>query len=352
MQKKLIALAVAGLVSGAAFAQSNVEIYGVADGYYGYVKAGDAKVNPAFNSGGLAGSRIGFKGAEDLGNGMKAVFQYELGSLNIDQNDNGINKTRQSYVGLAGGFGTVVLGRLQTPGYYTTKVDALAASAISPQAILGGGMRSTIAPTGDARLDNAIAYLSPNFSGFSAVLAYAAGEQATGCDVCSSDKQGVWGLGLDYAGGPVAVSFVHHNISNAGGDPDADVKEYMLGGSYDLKMVKILGSYQTRKNDKTDKTDKLWQLGAIAPVGPGNVHFAYAKTDMDVDNTDSKSWTLAYTYGFSKRTTGYVGYNRTTNDDGAGLGMAERLLGAATIAGAHLTGENQTAFVVGLNHKF
>ncbi len=121
MQKKLIALAIAGLVSAPAFAQSNVTIYGVADAYMGF---GDHGANDmaAVSSGGLSGSRIGFRGAEDLGNGLKAVFTYEQGfdlddSVNSDASQGLGGKARQSFVGLGGSFGTVSLGRQYAPGY-------------------------------------------------------------------------------------------------------------------------------------------------------------------------------------------------------------------------------------------
>jgi len=128
MQKKLIALAVAGLASTAAFAQTNVQIYGSLD--YGYSYRFDARnalpggstagYNSAsqFNGGQSAGNRLGFKGTEDLGNGLKAVFLMEQG-FNLEANDNNstassnsFTYTRQAYMGLSGNFGTVIGGRL------------------------------------------------------------------------------------------------------------------------------------------------------------------------------------------------------------------------------------------------
>jgi predicted porin len=129
MQKKLIALAVASLASGAAFAQTNVTMYGIADAGYVY-STGDGRRGSGndndfsgIQSGLLSGSRLGFRGEEALGNGLKAVFTLEY-SLNIDNNsgvgnttDGGLN-ARQQFVGLAGGFwGTVALGRQYSPGY-------------------------------------------------------------------------------------------------------------------------------------------------------------------------------------------------------------------------------------------
>ena len=84
MQKKLIAMAVAGFASGAAFAQSNVTVYGILDMAYIRAKADGADTRTFINSGGMSGSRLGFKGVEDLGNGLKAVFNLEWG-VEMDQ---------------------------------------------------------------------------------------------------------------------------------------------------------------------------------------------------------------------------------------------------------------------------
>ena len=365
MQKKLIAVAVAGLMSGAAFAQSNVTIYGVADGYYGRLSATGKMSNNYFNSGGLSGSRLGFRGQEALGGGLKAVFEYEL-AFNLDNNGNvanaindasvanGLTTTRQSYVGLGGSFGTVVLGRLQTPGFYIGKFDALASSAISPQAILAANLGSTIAPNNNGRVNNAIAYLSPNFSGFSAVVAYGSGEENTQ----SADKESVTGLGLNYENGPIAAGYVYHHVSNVGANNVANVdcpnlNEHMIGASYNFGVVKVLGSYQNMKlsgaglASPATNRNNLWQLGVVAPVGAGNVHLAYGKTNIKTTAAadNGKSWTLAYTHGFSKRTTGYVGYNHTDND-------GDNLTGGTAGILTPTRGGSSKAFVVGMNHKF
>ncbi|WP_298398468.1 porin [uncultured Azonexus sp.] len=359
MQKKIIALAIAGLASTAAFAQTNVTVYGVADAYYGNFSAKGTDGLSGIQSGGLSGSRVGFRGTEDLGNGLKAVFEYEL-AFNLDSNapntaaingaatagdarGNGLTNTRQSFVGLAGGFGTVVAGRLQTPGYYIGKFDALASAAISPQAILAADQGATIAPSNAGRVNNAAAYISPTFSGFSAVAAYGFGEET----VDNTERESVIGLGLNYANGPVAVSYVYHKVGNVGANNVAgaqfnDQKEHMVGASYDFGVVKVLGSYQTMDttNVQNDK-DKIYQLGVVVPVGKGNVHAAYGKAARDAARSDSKSWTVAYTYGLSKRTTAYAGYNSTSNDNLANAGVLTPAAG----------GKSRGA-VVGLRHTF
>ncbi|MDR0441189.1 MAG: porin, partial [Candidatus Accumulibacter sp.] len=107
----------AGLVSGAAYAQTNVTLYGVADIGYNYAKSDDNKFSGIQDGGnvGLQGSRIGFRGEEALGNGLKAVFTVEFG-LNLDNGAGaGFRNNRQSFVGLSGGFGTVTAGRQYAP---------------------------------------------------------------------------------------------------------------------------------------------------------------------------------------------------------------------------------------------
>jgi predicted porin len=352
MQMKLIALAVAAAAAAPAFAQSNVTISGVADAFYGRLKGDGYKAYNAVNSGGLSGSRIALNGAEDLGNGLKAIFQMEQ-KFNITDGASDLTSTRQSYVGLAGGFGAIVAGRLQAPGYYVGKFDALASAAISPQAILSGGnmiggaVKSTISPGDMARLNSAVAYLSPNFGGFSAVVAASAsahvGEQSTLTD--SAQDTGVYGLGLNYAAGPVAVGFVHHNIQNYAGGEDLDATENMIGASFNAGFLTVLGSYQNAKLKDT-KTNKLYQVGVVVPVGAGNIHAAFGKLDMDNDDLDATSYTVAYTHALSKRTTAYAGYNMTKNEDGQGLGLTTVGDTSAT------TGGNASGIVVGVRHTF
>ncbi len=202
MQKKLIALAVAGLASTAAFAQTNVTIYGIVDYGYSYRfdgrgldsltnkgSVGGPNSSSRLDSGLQSGNRLGFKGTEDLGNGLKAVFLLEQG-FNMDTGtqagggDQMFN--RQAYAGLSGNFGTAVGGRLYTP-FYTMMLqyDPFANGTMgqytnvwTPAATAGGlgGL------TNPFRVDNAIAYISPSFGGFTVTGAFsnnAGGDDST-----------------------------------------------------------------------------------------------------------------------------------------------------------------------------
>lgn len=348
MQKKFLAVAVAGLLSHPAFAQSNVTIYGVADAFLASYNGSGKRVT-GVDSGGLNSSRLGFKGSEDLGNGLKAVFLYEFGTLKIDQgSNNGINSTRQSYVGLSGGFGTVVGGRLQTPGYNAAvKYDAATAMIISPVRVLTGQARgktlSITSQGGQARQNNAVAYVSPKFSGVTGTVAYAFGEQ----DGAPADekRQGVAALGLDYDGGPLAVNYTYQQIDNFGGDGALDINEHFVGASYDLGVLRVVGSWQTRRDDQADTSDRFWNLGAVVPVGPsGKVHVAYAKARLDRAD-DAKAWSLAYTHTLSKRTALYGGYTRLGNDGNQTFGLLNGITSSDP-------GRSVSALALGMRHTF
>jgi predicted porin len=403
MQKKIIALAVAGLVSGAAFAQSNVTIYGVADA--GFVNAGgdrNAALNKRANvsgieSGILAGSRIGFKGEEGLGNGLKAVFTLEY-SLGIDSNlgvgaTGGINASglasRQSFVGLNHAkLGTVALGRQYAPGYgASARNDALVSSALaSSQEVLRGAAGSKIAAASAARINNSISYASPNWSGFTVNAIYGFGEtgtnavttsvggaSATNGNGISQGNDGFFGAGLNYANGPMNIDVVYQTtqgrstsgsivgiaavpatgvrLVTASASTQDSVNEWMLAGTYDFKVVKLFASYQDLNDNNgtsaQDASNKMWSIGATMPVFTnGTVRFSYSDLEWDRNGAGgSDSWALGYTHALSKRTTLYTTYTYTDNDRNA-------LFAAGSAAAVRAIGESNYAFTAGLNHTF
>ena len=361
MQKKLIALAVAGLASAGAFAQSNVTVYGVADMYVGSFKTDNMERSTQVNSGGLSTSRIGFKGVEDLGNGLKALFTMEYAlSLDSDEsatgNGTGIGKARQGFVGLTGGFGTAVAGRLQTAGYdWQAKTDVLHGTAIDPlNAVQGGSINAPGFLIGSgsgaiaARANNAVAYISPSFGGVTVALnrAYVA-EESGAKDAETNAIANL--ISVSYDNGPLYVGGVYANLDGkAGGPTVADRTDWALGAGYDFKVVKVTAGFQKSKDKQiSDDSNTAWSLGAAVPVSAaGTIHASFAKSTLknnaagDTDEVGIKSWTLAYTHGLSKRTTAYAGYHQVNRDDNI-----------AVPAGADVGAKTQ-AFVAGVNHKF
>ena len=374
MQKKLIALAVAGLVSAPVFAQSNIQIYGVADAY---MKYGDFMGDDAMgvDSGGLMGSRLGFRGEEDLGSGLKAVFVLEQG-FNIDNGQStaisGADSaqggddvfTRQAYVGLKGNFGQVALGRQYAPGYFTGEYDALLNAYVSPMSLLSNFTRLTITPNSAARWNNSVTY-NGTFQSVSLSGIYSAGNRETdvknGDDNNDDDK---YGVSLKYDNGPLKIGGIYQGIKFSGSNTIAGVKadetqkEWLIGASYNFGMATLAGSYQQGRDvlGWNGLDIDLWQVGVIVPVGAGNIHVAYAQGDVDKanllqDDVKPKAFTVAYTHALSKRTTGYVGYTKVDYDD--------LLWSEAGVLGNNLNGHAGTEkvddtdlFYVGINHKF
>jgi len=389
MQKKLIALAVASLASGAAFAQTNVTIYGIADAGYVYSSGDPIRGVAGTNtfsgivSGILSGSRLGFRGEEALGNGLKAIFTLEY-ALNIDTNAGlgysgsatGLN-SRQQFVGLSSAtLGTVALGRQYAPGYQATaNNDPMGGALVESQSFLSNNAGYTITPNSPARWDNALTYTTPNWSGFSAKAIYSFGETQDTFGTYNDKNVSVtdnsrWGIGANYANGPFNLDVVYQardNIRPAGtlAINSFDTQEWYVGGSFDLKMVKLMGSWQgmnvsnsTRLINNSQVDSQLWQVGAVIPVlSASNIHLGYAQLMMDGNNRavipltgDSQSATLAWTTALSKRTTFYAGYVWASND--------RKSIAAAPVGGGILTGaigargEDSNTLTAGLRHSF
>jgi len=342
MQKKLIALAVAGLVAAPAMAQSNVTIYGLVD--VGISHRGD-NITPgvgskfSVDSGLQSGNRLGFKGTENLGGGLKAGFVLETG-FGIEEpgfRNGGQPFGRQAFVSLSGGFGTLAVGRVYTPQFNLL-------SAVDPFGFGTVGQMSNIYPT-DVRVDNTVAYISPNFSGLTVTAAYV--NHLTGAETAGNDKDiRVYALSPVYQNGPLMVGLNYHKI-----DPQtagaADLNVWDLAGSYNFGVAKVAAAYGSREVSATDDRTS-WMLGVTVPVSAaGKVLASYNYTKLDRAGTaiDPKStqWAVGYEHSLSKRTNLYVAYADISNKKG----------GAASVGDSSNPGAGyQSGFNLGIRHKF
>ncbi|MFZ6815341.1 porin [Undibacterium sp. Rencai35W] len=334
MKKSLLALALIGAFSGAAFAQSSVTVYGIVDAGFQSLDTGAAagKVS-RLQSGQESGSRLGFKGTEDLGGGLKANFVLEMG-LNVDDGTSGQGSKafgRRSLVGLSGDFGSVDLGRDKTPTFkFFDNFDPYASGYINNGSGLSnntlyfvGGDTANTAGASNGRITNAVLYSTPgNLNGFSALVGYGMGEVAGDTSAGRS-----LGLNLRYnaSGLDVGYSFTKDNQQAVVGGPIVGKKANTVAATYDFGFVKPVVIYQKVEDDKAvsalDK--KVFTLGATVPVDASSkviATFTKVKDSTRINTTttdtvgDAKQFALGYQYALSKRTDLYAAYARLTQD--------------------------------------
>jgi predicted porin len=310
----------------AAPAMAQVTVNGLVDNFAGRMQNSGDKSKNVLGSGGMTTSWIGFKGSEDLGNGLKAEFLL----TSFLQTDTGVQGrfpgdtlfSRDAVVGLSGGFGGVTLGRNLAPQFLPTILfnpfgDSYTFSPLLLQMNVGStNFPSAVA--GDTGWSNSIRYSTPSFGGLTANLHYQLGERAG-----DTGKNNI-GANVLYFAGPLALTAFYHKVevNNPTDFPQNNVlpgfaaavpeqKAWMVGGSYDLKVAKLFATYGQTKND-IDLKDKTASIGASVPVGAGKVLASYAQTKRSgaVVGGDDKRNTasLGYDYDLSKRTDLYAVY--------------------------------------------
>jgi predicted porin len=336
---------VAGITSsGAAQAQSSVQIYGLVDLSAGqFQNAGGLKVK-RLDSGNLATSYLGFKGTEDLGGGLRANFQLEsflLADSGGASRVPGVDAfwARNAYVGLSGGFGTVKLGR-QGPALF---VSTLLFNAFGDSFGYSPTIRQYYnAPygtplVGDSGWNNAIGYTSPNFGGVTATVQVAAGEGAA-----NAKGKNIGGHVL-YFGGPVGLTAAWQSVKAQGtlGRPISafpgfsEQTAWQVGGSFDAGVAKLFAQYGSIDTKATrDVQTKNIHVGARVPIGAGALLAQYGNSKITTagvaSSVKSTMFTAGYDYFLSKRTDVYA------------VVMLDKLTGVS----------NGTTYALGVRHNF
>lgn len=327
-----------------AFAQSNVTVYGVAD--IGFVREGGGPAGAHANklTGGVSsGSRLGFRGVEDLGAGLSAIFRLEMGLNNdagtVAQGGRGFG--RESWIGLQGNFGRLVMGRQYTPlAFVQAESDPFntGLAGTSANLISAGGAG------GNNRMDNTVRYAIESKSGITFDIAYGFGEKLN-----STRPSREYGLALGYVSGPVYVKLAHHNVNDAQGTPG---KTTMLAAKYNFALASAHFNYVVNKNSavfglvNADSRDLL--LGVSVPYGAGRFMASYIrKNDRTLANHDANQWAVGYTHNLSKRTALYASIARIHNNTKAGSNTGFYRVGNSTEQGL-----GNRAFNVGMRHAF
>jgi predicted porin len=360
MKKHLIAAAVAAAVAVPAMAQ-NVEVYGILDMGYGVNKtSGDVmavdktKIN---GWAGLSGNRLGFRGTEDLGGGLKAAFVLET-SVAPDAAFGAAN--RLTNITLSGGFGGVTVGRQVTPSkamndtftafqgggnFQTGSTVHTATGMVTSDQTTTATLGTTSIGAFSGRTSNAVIYSSPTMNGFKVALGVIR-DTSDNDALLDQSETSATAARIDYAAGPLAVAYARTNgkIKTEGtatvDGTDRKVTIDNLGGSYTLGATKIFVAHARAKDDlsggdelKTKGTDVgvTYTMGAVTLLG--SVGRGELGTDADVDGYQAQVH-----YAMSKRTTLYALYGNTKIEGKDDLGANVE--------------HKETISMVGVRHSF
>ncbi len=333
MKKSLLALAVLGTFAGVASAQSSsVTLFGIVDLSARSVKNGSTTQKQLAQDG-YNSSRLGFRGVEDLGGGMSAGFWIE-GAINPDIGTSGGQSwQRRSTVSLMGGWGELRLGRDYTPSFWNTTIfDPFGTNGVGAFTNISNNVLGTGATT-YVRANNSVGYFLPgNLGGLYGQVQTSAGEGI------NANKQTSARIG--YAAGPI-------NVAASFGKTDTTPTEYKhnnIAGSYNMGFMTLMLQYDM--SDAGPREQKTWLLGAVVPMGQGELHASYVKGDQNgagTDANDATQFAIGYVYNLSKRTAMYGTYSQLKNDGAAAFVVG----GVGSAAGTKSTG-----YEVGLRHAF
>lgn len=334
---------IAGLLSAPALAQSNVSVYGIVDTFVAYGEAGGKSFSGLNGLGGLAGDRLGFRGTEDLGNGLKAIYTLEYGFL-VDSNT-GMDRSRQTWVGLQNDYGSLTAGFQYSPGYLIpgNYQVMLGSAGFAPRSTLSFAGGYSISPGNPARFANSIRYASPNMKGFNVQGIWSFGNQETDTDTMKKTDDDRWAVGGEYAQGPLRLGAIYQQIGV--GANMSDTKEFFLGASYDFGVARAMATWSRKNADGSTAADNtLASVGVVVPVTKaGSVHLGYARLNPRGSDNDGESTTLGYIHELSKRTKLYAAYNRLKYQDAAPNPFA------VTVAAA---GATANTVLMGIYHSF
>ena len=379
MQKKIIALAIASALTMPAMAMAAPTVYGEVNMAYEITDTGSAT-----NGTGTAAakrnnvssnfSRLGFKGSEDLGNGLTGVYQME-GQVMTDTGNHDLFH-ENTFLGLAGDFGTVVLGNHDTPYKLSTRgMDVFEDTIADNRSLMGlGGINLDVSAT------DVLAYLTPNFDGFSAAVAIV-GETdntlagaATAVNAAISTLAGnpadtmsttsVMTLSAQYAqdNWSAVLGHIAINMKNAAPIQTADkvdVTGTKLGGTYAMDQFAVNGVYEMAALDVSGtkvEQNNLYISGTYAVSDMGTVKLAYTmagtiKADgTDIKNSGATQVSLGYDHAMTENTTLFAAYTSISNDTNAAYGLTTE--GSTAVAAAGANDDDPSAISFGVRHSF
>ncbi len=358
MKKSMLALATLTAFAGVASAQSSVTAFGIVDLAARNVKNHTGSIK-SLSSGGQATSRIGFRGVEDLGGGLRAGFWLES-EVGPDTGAAGstvgsatnVFWARRSTISLMGGFGEVRLGRDFTPTYNSFgAVEIFGYVGVASPASLRGSF-FTNAGSGTAlavRTSNAISYFLPAMGGLTGQVQVSAAEGAANHNKTVAGR-------LAYAAGPLTVVGSWGKVNKIAAMTD-DLTTWNAGGRFNFGFATVGALYEESDYSIAGRElkQKIATANVTVPMGAGRFLAQYTKTGgagaaATPSQYSATMFGLGYVYNMSKRTSVYANYGSINNDGNATTGARF----TATGSGPAVTrgGETSTGYEFGIRHDF
>jgi predicted porin len=337
MKKKILAAALVASLPLFAQAQSSVTMYGIVDASVG-IEDNDAPGQDSsfvVQSGTQSTSRFGFRGTEELGNGLKALFNIEA-DVNVDTGaGNATLFQRRAVVGLEGGFGTVTVGREYSPA----AAIAQASDALG-HGFYGSSLASFVGTDRlTRRLSNSVNYKSKAWNGITVGAAYSAGEQQVG------DSRDLKGVSLEATNFGIYLGAAYQETDLPGGKK----KEFASGAGYKWSDFEVRAGYLVADPTGSNNAYEQLNVGGSYAMGP-NKFFVQAQRQELGNGAKGTGFTLAYTYTLSKRTNLYSTFATLRNNNIGTFGLTSA--GGTFAPPATALGADPKVFNVGVRHSF
>lgn len=349
MQKRgmVLAITAAMALSASIAAEAGVEVYGKARVSLDYINNDDPDPANEDSTIGLGSnvSRLGFKGDEDLGNGLGALWQIET-QVDFDTGA-AFQSARNTFIGLSGGFGTVTAGRNETAyRIVTNRLDPFGDTKADYNAIVGNVAGTRVF---DNRSSNVISYIAPDMGGLQLQAAYSLNRSSDDLPLTKSDaKKNIASVGGGYEAGPFYVAAAYETLGYYSGRDAATA--YKLGASWNLGQGTTLGGlWENADKGGANGERSAWYFSAAHKMGEHTLKAALAMADdLDgVNNSGATQFSIGGFHAFTKATEVYVLYSMMNNDTNGTYGLWS---GSQAIAG--FADKSVSALSFGINHNF
>jgi predicted porin len=349
MIKKLLPTMIgAALVGGMTTAAADVTVFGHLDTSIDMVDVEEPGFSIDDTNLHCTTCSIGFKGSEDLGNGLKAIFKLdfqfnmterggesssgnsedtirdeygsptsystslfeELAPRFGSENDTDAITDRDQWLGLAGGFGQIRIGTISTVyKSHGAMLDPLYRTSLQARehGLMSNYFHSGAGEEANGRATNTFRYDSPNFSGFKVGAHYTLDNNEG-----DGEDDNPFGIGGSYENGGILV-FADY-ITNDGGNanPNGDISAWKIGGKFSMDAFAVMAQYEDAEEDNFSEELQQWHIGGTFTMGNNLIYAAYGQNEVEFDGVkdhDVDAWTIALMHSLSKRTKAYVGYN-------------------------------------------